>query len=72
MKKLSSFVTILAALSLNIAPVQAGNKQLEVNLKSNSNLEQNQIEKISNSSSYRYCFRFAGGGVMCLLSHEVE
>ena len=72
MKKVSSFVTILAALSLNIAPVQASNKQLEVNLKSNPNLGQNQIEKINNSSSYRYCFRFTFGRVMCILSHEAE
>ena len=66
MKNLFSALTILAVLSLNIAPVQAANKQLEANLESNSNLEQNQIEKINNSSSYRYCFWFTFGRVMCI------
>lgn len=72
MNNLSCALTIMATLSLNIVPAQAVNKQLEVSLTSSLNSEQNQVKKINNSSSSRYCFRLSFGRLWCLPVRDVE
>lgn len=66
MKNLSSALVALTVISLNIAPVQAANKQLEATLESSFNVEQSPIEQINNDGSYRYCFRFTFGRIWCI------
>ena len=65
MNKLSYALTVLAALSLNIAPAQAVNKQLEANSNADLNLEQNQIKTLTNNGSFRFCFRLPSGVRVC-------
>ena len=55
MNKFSCALTVLAALSLNVAPAQAVNEQLEANSNTNLNLEQNRIKTITNSGSSCVC-----------------
>ena len=69
MKKISSTLAVLAAVSFNVAPALAVEKQLEVNNQSNGQPESGQVAKITNSTSvfyYRACWFSTIGTVVCM------
>ena len=69
MKKISSTLAIFAALSFNVAPALAVEKELEVNNQSNWQPESGQVTKLTNSTSvfyYRFCYLTSELFIACL------